>query len=271
MLNGQVSLLEDKVTPTTALGSLELDIAVNELDRLYVKIPRLVLLVRAARQDSSNPDAVRTATALARELHQSNGTLTIQRTITNILQRARVEPTTLSSVPVPTSLYFHDASEFMLATRYFIFRLLLAGLIQRICDLDPIDCPFDRSAVEAEDLWAGTSIFRCVQWAFETDSLTTLRMEIVLQLGYGVWDRLGKRQFSLESPEYVRAVQMKAATVELTNVIEVMWDSKLTIHQRISPKCDMFAGGPLHEWMYNYRTPSGYAMTQHCSEGAVPA
>jgi hypothetical protein len=51
ILSGQASLLENLSIPKSVLGSLELDIALSELDQLLVKLPRLVLLVRAARQD----------------------------------------------------------------------------------------------------------------------------------------------------------------------------------------------------------------------------
>lgn len=253
-----MSLLEGKVSPTTTLGSLELDIAVRELDRLYVKLPRLVLLVRGAREHPKNHDAAVQAIALASELHNSKGTLTIRRTLTEVMERARAEPTTLPSFPVPTALHFDSIADFVLASRFFIFRMILSGLIQRLCDLQDKQPPFDRSAVEAEDVWAGTSVLQCVEWALQSDPLLVLRMLIPIQIGFGVWDRLEKRQVSSETEEYSRAVQMKAATIEIANQIDVIWGNRLTAPWRLGQICDMFAGGPLHEWMYNYRSVAGY-------------
>lgn len=270
ILSGKVSVFEDKATATTTMGCLELDIAVSELDRLYVKLPRLVLLVRAAVQHPCNSDVVADAVRLAEELHTSNGTLTIQRTIGNVMQRARIEPTMLSSVPVPTSLHFNSDPDFVFATRYLIFRTLLAGLIQTICGINPVSNAFDLAAVEAEDVWIGTSILQCVQWAFATDPLTTLRMLIPLQLGFGVWQRLGKRQISSATAEYEQAKRMQAATLELAKKIDGIWESN-TSPQRIWRICEMFAGGPYYDWMHKPRSPAGHAVRwENVGEGDTP-
>ena len=265
ILNGQLSLLENLSIPTTVLGSLELDIALNELDRLLVKLPRLVLLVRGAKQDPDNPNAATKAIALAKELYDSDGTLTIQRTVANVLHRITVAPTTMPSVPVPSSYYFESIPDFVLATRYFIFRLLLSGLVQSICDLECNNIPFDRARAEQDDLWAGHSIFQCVEWAFKPEhevQLTMLRMLIPIQLGFGAWDRLLNRQTSSDSPEYQQAIRMRDATIEIANQIDFAWANRLTVPWRLTHICEMFAGGPLQEWMYNYRSvSSGGAMT----------
>jgi hypothetical protein len=88
-----------------------------------------------------------------------------------------------------------------------------------------------------------------------------LRMLIPIQLDFGAWDRLLKRQTSSDTPEYQRAMLMRDASIEIANQIDVVWGSRLPVPWRLSRICEMFAGGPLEEWMYSYRSVSGGAMT----------
>jgi hypothetical protein len=88
-----------------------------------------------------------------------------------------------------------------------------------------------------------------------------LRMLIPIQLGFGAWDRLLKRQTSSDTPEYQHAIRMRDASIEIANQINVVWGNSLTVPWRLNRICEMFAGGPLNEWMYNYRSVSGGAMT----------
>ena len=264
ILNGQVSMLEGLVAPTTVLGSLELDLALSELERLFVKVPHLVLLVREAKQDGCSSDAAVKSVSLAQELYNSSGTLTIERTVSNIMKRTPLISTTLSQVPEPTSYDFDSLADFVLATRFFLYRLLLSALIQTICDLKHGDIPFNREEAEAEDIWAARSILRCVEWAFKPESgvqLTMLRMLIPIQLGFGAWHRLAKRQTSSDGPEYLEALRMKAVSIEIANQIDVQWQNRITQAWRLERICDMFAGGELMEWMYNYRSVSGRPMS----------
>jgi hypothetical protein len=260
ILNGQVSLWEGLTVPATILGSLELDIALSELERLFVKLPRLVLLVREAKQDRCCSDAAVKSISLAQELYSSSGTLTIERTVTDVMKRTPMVSTKLSSSPEPTSFDFDSLADFMLATRFFLYRLILSALIQNICDLKHGDVPFNRDEAETEDIWAARSILRCVEWAFKPEPgvpLTMLRMLIPIQLGFGAWHRLAKRQTSSDGPEYLQALRMKAVSIEIANQIDVQWQNRITQAWRLEGITDMFAGGELMEWMYNYRSVSG--------------
>ena len=260
ILNGQLSMWEGLTSPATVLGSLELDIALSELERLLVKLPRLVLLVREAKQNPHSADAMIEAIALGQELYGSTGTLTIERTLANLMERTKSIPTRISSSPEPTSFDFNSLADFILATRYFVYRLVVSTLVQTICDLQQDGIPFEREKAETEDIWAARCIFKSVEWAFKTEQgvhLTMLRMLIPIQIGFGAWHRLEKRQTLFDAPEYLHALRMKAVSIEIANQIDTRFGNRITTSWRLEGITEMFAGGELREWMYNYRSVSG--------------
>ena len=233
----------------TVFGSLELDIASHELDRLLVQLPRLVLLVRAARGDLSDLNTAAEATKLAQELHDPNSTLALRSTIARIMARTKVTPTIDFAAPVSTSFQFGSVVDFVFSNRYFVFRLLLAALTQSIRDLN-YDKTFGRVEAEADDLWAAKCILQSVEWAFKPDSnvhMTMLRMLVPIQLGYGTWDRSQRRQSSHDTPDYQLAVQMKAASIKVANEIDHKWDNRVTMPWKVGHICKMFAGGPRYD------------------------
>lgn len=62
-----------------------------------------------------------------------------------------------------------------------------------------------------------------------------------------------KRQGSAEFGDYYRALRVKAWSVETARRVDRMWRNVFSNYQRMEAIFEMFAGGPLKEWMWDYR------------------
>ena len=237
-------------------GSRQLDTAFAEVDRVFVKLPRLALCVRGAIEDPNDASISLKATALAEEIYNSEDTCFVRGTLAKFITPTPTSSPEVKASSLNFSFHFESFDAFNLATRYFLHRVLLCGLIQTLCDLRHCNLQIDRSAAETEDILAAMSIAQCVDWALNqhlSNPLAELKMLNTLQLGFGAWHRLQKKQPSTETGDYQYGLSMKAWFVHIANHIDRIWQSRLTSYQRLEFITEMFAGGPLMEWMNNYR------------------
>ena len=150
-------------------------------------------------------------------------------------------------------LEFKSLQAFVLATRYNLYRVLICGLVQTLIKLGSHSNEFDIAAVEQEDVAAATAIAMCLPYALKptvSRPLTALAMIIPLQLSLGTWTRLQQRH-SAGTVEHQQATRTIDWSIENTNDLMLMWHSKLITLERMAMLCNMCAGGPLLEWIYD--------------------
>jgi hypothetical protein len=151
---------------------------------------------------------------------------------------------------------FASVPAFTLALRYYLHRVLVCGLLQSLCALPLVDLPYDLAEIEREDLIAAQSITRCADFGLYSpmsSPLVALKLIIPLQLGFGGWHRLEKRQISPDTADYYFAVQMKSWHIDVCHEVDHMWYNIPNNYQRLELICEMFAGGPLFTWMHAVR------------------
>lgn len=148
------------------------------------------------------------------------------------------------------SFEFRTGAAFVLAAKYYTYRVLLCGLILALCALEQSQSPFYENEVQREDISAATAVAMCIEYALKPPTghtLMAMRLFLPVQMAFGSWDRLEKtqsRQNLFASPEYKKAVYMKHWCVGISRKIDHMWGNLPTDYHQLEELCELFAGGP---------------------------
>jgi hypothetical protein len=249
VLQGEDSLYDacsPYILPPSAHGAKD---ALRAVQDLYVRIPRLVRLVRCATQHPDRVAAVE-AIRLAQLLYSSSSEVLIRDVLGEEISTTRRLDSLIPNALETAAFDFHTLEGYVLATQYYTYRVLLCGLINTLCALDCARQAFDVEHVRGEDVAASTSIARCVDYALGgqiTHPVRAMRLRLPLQVAFGAWHRLLERadQLSDTRLQLKKAFTMKLWTVEMLEKIDELWGSdEPTDYYRLEASCLMAAGGP---------------------------
>lgn len=255
LLRGNDSCFDDYDTiPPPKSTSNRVNDALLALQGLFIRLPRLARLVRAAQEHDTTPiigEALQRAYNLSQELFTSTNDGFIQETL--------AEETTVSILTCPPmapieglgSLNFRSGGGFMLAAKYYTYRLLLCGLMLRVLSFGPLDPVLDEEEIRAEDMSAATAVAMCVKFALgrpDSHPLIAMRLFLPVQMAFGAWYRFEKLERSgalFDTPEYRKAVRMKRWCLGIAQKLDHIWGNIPTDEQQLEEVCEIFAGGPL--------------------------
>jgi len=230
--------------------------------RSYVTIPRLVRLVRelqASPKNETEPEIV----DLAQHLYDTtiDPNFLLEASSLGQLWEVRASLEEVADV-IPTSYGFKSRKLASLLVMYWMSRLLICGLVDKLlCTLPTTAQYFDAHAVEAEDVHLATEVLKMVQYGFtlspDVDSDTVrigqLQVLSLLQLAFGSWHRVEKhamasmQEGSKEETEskIQSASSMKQLCLDLGNKLMIGMHLPLMTMSSIEVVSEMFAGGPL--------------------------
>lgn len=239
-------MLQDMSFPELPFsGCLDLDTAHVAVAWLLVQIPRLACLVRLTGSDRSKNPAKHAAIAAAYELYNCSLNSCVENTIDHSSWITKSSNEAIGS-PVPRSLEFSSVSAFILAVRFYLFRVFLCGLLQTLNKHHGALPGIDMAAVEAQDVASATTIAMCIQYAMRPGPsmpLTALAIALPLQLSIGAWNRLQRRQQRAGVKSCEQAVEMREWYMYHINYLVRMWRGIIATPERLGALCDMFAGG----------------------------
>ena len=255
IFQGQSSAFEDLEKPYLLDdGPCQLDVALLAVEYLLVRVPRLVLAIRLTVQNPSDVEARAKAINLTKELYNSDADRYCARALSLHTCTTATEEKT-ATLPTNAIIEFDSMSAFVLATRYYFFRCLICGLIETLGKLDPDALSTDLPSVEQAGISAATSIAMCLDYALRpapSRPFTVLGMIIPLQFSLGTWIRLQQRQ-PVGTPGHQQATRMIDWTITNVNHLSQMWRGPHTDVERVGPICELTAGGPLSESLYDYK------------------
>lgn len=241
--------------PETPLNQpLSLDIAHTAVAWGLTQLPELVCLVRSAG-NSHDAAAIDHVVNLAQQLYHCQNDLYVQATLEEQMRTAECVHEA-ARPPDGLAFKFHSLSAFVLATRYYLHRTILCGLLQTIHGFHQHTTVEAVQQAESEDIAAATAIAMCLDYAMRpvsTMALTALAMVIPLQHGLGSWDRLKRRQATTDTLGYRQAVTMEDWFLDKIHHFDLMWRSPHTNHERMKRACHMFAGGPVVDGVCDVR------------------
>ncbi|KAK5166504.1 uncharacterized protein LTR77_008047 [Saxophila tyrrhenica] len=257
MIQGRDSLF-DTQGPYLASPSMNgIKDALLALQDLYVRIARLVRLVRAAGQCEARPhDTTLEAFTLAESLHASSAETCILQALAEEVTSLR--PRTAHNTLLPLCLDgeahdFRSLEGYILATQYWAYRILLCGLLDHLLS-NHWPPPANLSNVTLEGIRslqmdAAINVAKSVPYALglsHAHPVRAVRLRLALQVAYGVWCRLERRQRSQTAPDYDLAVEMKQWTLETLARIDALWGFEEDIqHDSLERACEAAAGGML--------------------------
>ncbi|KAH8894826.1 hypothetical protein GQ53DRAFT_762232 [Thozetella sp. PMI_491] len=266
ILGGRNSVFDDPAwldipPPQTSTKSCpRSDVAWQYIMRTFIRVPRLVRLVRKAREAPGDVAARERAQLLATELFESDLEEWVQE-ITNagaIMTWPNVRP---DIDPYgPECFNFASPRLFILLTTYWMTRIFICGCVQTLCDMAPLsnlDQMFNQEAARAEDVRAATNIAMCAQYALKTSPIlpvVPLRLQMPTLISFGAWHRLETRELMLRitgndtpasNAEGAHATSMKLWCVRLSCDISSKWNGVLTGVQDLEEKTESLSGGPL--------------------------
>ena len=221
--------------------------ALQAVRELYICIPRLIRLVRAASRSNTPTTAFREALVLAQSLYTSSGNPYIVEVLTAqtsyFADRSEYHP----AKETGSSYSFSSLLVFVLATQYYAYRTLLCGLIQTLCMQEGTRCELDIEEVQREDVSAATSIAMCVSYVLQPARIhptRARRLEVALQISFGAWHRLGMRPKASSLDKVDQASYMKAWIVTTLGKLENAFGGCSFDYHKIVTGCEFAAGGP---------------------------
>ena len=254
--------LELYTSPAISLAdNLELHNATHAVEYMLYRIPRLIRTVRQATGDTTKIDALKQAIDMAVELYYSAADTYVRRTVAAF---SITKSACSSSIAVLMKEHIFDfpcVQSYTLTLQYYLFRIVLCGILQTLCHTHASMIPIDLAQIQAADIEAATSIAMCTDYGLQAHAsspLVALKMIIPLQIGFGTWRRLRLRQSSSVTVDYLYAEQMEWWHINTANVFDDLWHSVKTDYYRMSVIVDTWAGGPMAPWMIACRTP-GFA------------
>ena len=256
MFCGRYSTLESSLVTrcTDSSKRYEPDVALVMVESLLVQLPRLVCLIRSAMEDPRDLQGRINASDLTQSIYDSAEDMyvknTLYRHITNV-----PSANTETDQPYDSIFVFDSLDTFVLAIRYYLYRVLICGLLLRIKSIDADVLPMGLTSIEEADMEAAMSVSRCLEYALRpapSRPMTALGMMIPLQTAIGTWHRLRKRQISTTTPEYQFARRMEDWSTGAIKDISSIWRCRAMNVMRNELICELFAGGPLLDLVYDY-------------------
>ncbi|KAH8892834.1 hypothetical protein GQ53DRAFT_745858 [Thozetella sp. PMI_491] len=224
---------------------------------LAVRLPRLVRLVRAARENPTDASVRAAATDLARRLYVSDLDAWIQENF----DRGIIEevPSRRSGSPLRRTYRFHSYLVYTTSVTYFELRVIVCGLVLALAAIkpswpDPLRASVDVDAVVAEDIRAAGWIAMVVEDAERYAAampvpVDQVRLHQPLTSSFGAWDRMEHRCFIDKTPlgqvEGARARQMKTWLCDVLNGYAKRWRLPLVQEVTLAFKHEIVTGGPL--------------------------
>jgi len=227
----------------------------------YVAIPRLARLVRHLQASPHKSEPGPEVIDLAGHLYATTIDPDFLSEATSLGQ-LWVEPTILSDITdiIPTSYGFKSRKLVALLVVYWMARLLICGLVEKLMSTVPLmSLLFDANAVEAEDIAVATEVLMMVQYVFtgltdadsDTIRIQQLQLLSLLQTAFGAWYRMGRRATASKeegSEQKERKVQqastMKQLCLDLSNQLMTCLQLPLMTMASMEAISEMFAGGP---------------------------
>lgn len=237
--------------------------------RSYVAIPRLARLIRHLKASPKTAILEQQVVDLARHLYATTIDPNFFSEATS-LGELWVEPTVLDDLTdiMPTSYGFKSSKVVSLLAIYWIARLLICGLVEKLVSTVPSTPLFcDRDRVEAEDIRIASEVLMVVQYVFtglaDTDTemvrIKQLQLLSLLQMAFGAWCRMGKRQEtsvqeggSEEAREgkIQRADMMKRLCLDLGNRLTKCMQLPLMDMESMEATSEMFTGGDIVQFEF---------------------
>ncbi|KAF2171628.1 hypothetical protein M409DRAFT_50300 [Zasmidium cellare ATCC 36951] len=254
ILWGQVSPLENVVRPHVSLdGPPDVSKALCLVEELLIKLPRLVLGVRTLRENPDDLELMTDVVELAEQLYTTEADFWIQDVVeanSSVIDRLEERYTS----PLGMAMEFDSIEAFQLATRYFLYRLLICSIVQAVMTAHKVSGVFfpDRDVSDAEqgEISAATSLAMSIDYAMRpgpSQPLTALNMLLPIQVCVASWYRLQGRHSGSNDLLYRHAVRMTEWSSEQTIRIKKIWRGRWQSWARTQSLCGIFVGDPLPE------------------------
>ena len=259
---GPFERLGDASSPDLALSS-----ATSFVLRQFVQLPRLARLVRSGVQGSEDTSTTLEAAMLAKALFENPAWEFVDPYVARMTLPRRPVANNRYPEPVSSQTGFACVEEFILAMFHHSYWMLLCGLVQTVCAMPGVESSIhiDCESAERKDVEAAESIARCLDYTLDTasDSAPALRALLChapIQLSWGAWDRLSKREQTrsgdllggaVATPQAVRAAEMKEWCLCAAKRIQAIWHAGESSERDLRVVTEAFAGGQLIPAMLN--------------------
>ena len=250
--------------PATVTSHQTTQQAWKTIAQSYVAIPRLARLIRHLQASPENATLEQQVFDLARHLYSTTIDPNFFSEAT-FLGELWVEPTILDDLIdiIPTSYGFKSRKLLSLLAIYWMARLLICGLVEKLVSMVPSTSLFcDRGNVEAEDIRVASEVLMVVQHVFtgladtDIDMVRIKQMQLLslLQTAFGAWYRMGKQLDMLVQEEgsdegrerkIQRAGMMKELCLDLGNRLTKCMQLPLMDMKSMEAISETFAGGPI--------------------------
>ncbi|KAK4503149.1 hypothetical protein PRZ48_006576 [Zasmidium cellare] len=252
--SGQPSQLEPIARPQYSLTSPpSLDIATSIVNDFMIRIPRITCAVRACLQDPDNPRKISEAYDLAKGLYHSENATWIQKTI-DATSTSHPSPFT----PSGFAFTFTSTAAHALASRYFLSRLLISGLLTNLSTI-PLSriffSPTFAREVESAEIAAAISISKCLDFALRPNpaqDLIACGMIMPLEVCLGTWSRVQKRS-TADSEKYSHAAEMQKWCIKHLQSLCARWRAGPIPRENWEAIYDVLVGGELVRGTYELR------------------
>lgn len=259
MLAGRSTPMEVSIPPVMPdPGCYDVKVATAWTEYLLYQLPRLVCLVRSVLQTPESKEMASEAVSIAIRHYDSPADRYARQTVAAF---STTEPRTPQSV-LPQGLEqvfrFTSPRSYTLALQYYLYRAILCGLLQTLHHQQTVEIPIGLAEIAAEDITAAKSLQMCADYAIGSPystPLVALKIIIPLEISFGCWHRLAKRQLSANTDHYRYAEQMKNWHVDIVQYVDRMWHTFPCNYYRLELLTDAMAGGALLWWMHDIRVP----------------
>jgi len=231
------------------------------LAQSYVAIPRLARIIRELQASPENEILEQEGVNLAQIFYETTIDPNFLSEASSLGHLWEV-PTTLGHLAdvIPTSYGFKSRKLAALLVMYWMSRLLICGLVDKIISVVPSEAEFFGARVEAEDRYLATEVLKMVQYGFTISSdmdsgtvrIQQLQVLSSLQIAFGAWYRMEKRatatmKGSSEGRErkIERAIFMKRLCLDLGNGFMRGMQLPIMTMGSLEATSEVFAGGPL--------------------------
>ncbi|KAF2816019.1 uncharacterized protein BDZ99DRAFT_493930 [Mytilinidion resinicola] len=225
------------------------DTACQAVMQQYVRVPRLMKLVRTYLQDPNNLILRNEAVDLARKLYLSNLDSLVS---TALVDTADLVPTNSPDLReyYPDSFKYHSIKILDLLVHYWTCRVFLLGLIQTLCSTQYFSSSFPLEEIIEEDERAAGYILMSSEFAASVKPMPTgaVLMIMPLQIAFGTWHRSERRQ-GFYGERWNRAVCLKKWSLDSSNEYLSIWGGREQSTDELEAKTRAFEGAPLEPWM----------------------
>lgn len=232
------------------MARLDTPLIHDTINAFFIQLPRLVRLVRRAREAPESSTVRAEAEALALKLYMLDLEPCIQQAretglVTIILSESPEYRETL-----PVSFAFVSFLLSRLCVTYWTMRVLVCGLILALSEIVPAMPElhaFDPEKVVAQDVHAAECISMCYDYLIRSPSpirLNSVWLMLPLQTGFGAWYRKGKRA-AVAGLEAEHAQRMMRMSIRMLDDIGETWGGRGVPASVWVQRSDVLTGGPL--------------------------